>query len=385
MNDRLMEFRVGIVILASIFVLAILIVFFGELPTIARDQYTLFVRFDEAPGVTVGTPVRKSGILIGRVNEVDLRDDGVWVTAKIDRKRKISNDEVCRISTNNIIGGDAALEFLPSNRPATGDLLQDGDYLEGYVARDPLQALTSVEDLMQTVVNLEGQVRTALVSIQGAGDEVSSVAHSLNAVVQNNQEQFQRIMSNAEVVMNRFDYAMGAFDSFVGDEEAQVRLQQSIGQIPEVLDEARQMMSAFRSVAVRAEKNLANIEGITEPLGAAGGAFFDQIGESFDKIGESLGKLEGLGDSLENLDVLIGELTTFSKSLNSPNGTIGQLVQNRELYDRLNRTVGNFEMLTRQIEPVVRDARVAMDKVARNPSRLGLQGLLNRQRSGLKY
>jgi hypothetical protein len=92
-----------------------------------------------------------------------------------------------------------------------------------------------------------------------------------------------------------------------------------------------------------------------------------------------------LGDTLENLDVLIGELTTFSKSLNSPNGTIGQLVQNRELYDRLNRTVGNFEMLTRQIEPVVRDARVAMDKVARNPSRLGLQGLLNRQRSGLKY
>ena len=385
MNDLLMEFRVGIVILATIFVLAILIVFFGELPTIARDQYTLFVRFDEAPGVTVGTPVRKSGILIGRVNEVDLRDDGVWVTAKIDRKRKIWNDEVCRISTNNIIGGDAALEFLPSNRPATGDLLQDGDYLEGYVARDPLQALTAVEDLMQTVVNLEGQVRTALVSIQGAGDEVSSVAHSLNAVVQNNQEQFQRIMSNAEVVMNRFDYAMGAFDSFVGDEEAQVRLQQSIGQIPEVLDEARQMMSAFRSVAVRAEKNLANIEGITEPLGAAGGAFFDQIGESFDKIGESLGKLEGLGDSLENLDVLIGELTTFSKSLNSPNGTIGQLVQNRELYDRLNRAVGNFEMLTRQIEPVVRDARVAMDKVARNPSRLGLQGLLNRQRSGLKY
>jgi phospholipid/cholesterol/gamma-HCH transport system substrate-binding protein len=385
MNDRLMEFRVGIVILATIFVLAILIVFFGELPTIARDQYTLFVRFDEAPGVTVGTPVRKSGILIGRVNEVDLRDDGVWVTAKIDRKRKISNDEVCRISTNNIIGGDATLEFLPSNRPATGDLLQDGDYLEGYVARDPLQALTAVEDLMQTVVNLEGQVRTALVSIQGAGDEVSSVARSLNAVVQNNQEQFQRIMSNAEVVMNRFDYAMGAFDSFVGDEEAQVRLQQSIGQIPEVLDEARQMMSAFRSVAVRAEKNLANIEGITEPLGAAGGAFFDQIGEGFDKIGESLGKLEGLGDTLENLDVLIGELTTFSKSLNSPNGTIGQLVQNRELYDRLNRTVGNFEMLTRQIEPVVRDARVAMDKVARNPSRLGLQGLLNRQRSGLKY
>lgn len=384
MNDRLMEFRVGIVLLATVFVLAILIVFFGELPTIARDQYTLFVRFNEAPGVTVGTPVRESGILIGRVSEVDLRDDGVWVTAKIDRKRTISNAKVCRISTNNIIGGDATLEFVPSNRPATGDL-QDGDYLEGYVARDPLQALTSVEDLMQTVVNLEGQVRNALVSIQGAGDEVSSVARSLNAVVQNNQEQFQRIMGKAEVAMNRLDYAMGALDTLVGDDEAKARLRQSIGEIPDLLTEAREMMGSFRAVAVRAEKNLANIEGLTEPLGESGGAFIDQIGESFDKIGNSLGKLENLGDSLENLDELISELTTFSRSLNSPRGTIGQLVQNRELYDRLNRTVSNIEMLTRQIEPVVKDARIAMDKVARNPYRLGAQGLLYRQQSGVKY
>ena len=72
MNDRQTEFRVGIVILATLLVLGILIVFFGELPSFSRDQYMLTIRFDEAPGVTVGTPVRKSGILIGRVDLVDL-------------------------------------------------------------------------------------------------------------------------------------------------------------------------------------------------------------------------------------------------------------------------------------------------------------------------
>ena len=84
--------------------------------------------------------------------------------------------------------------------------------------------------------------------------------------------------------MNRLDYAMGAFDSLVGDEKTRGKLQESITQIPQVLSEARDMMAAFRAVAVRAEKNLANIEGITEPLGANGDAFFAQIRESFGKI-----------------------------------------------------------------------------------------------------
>ena len=392
MTDRQTEFRVGVVILAVVLVLAILIVFFGELPRFAGGQYTLTIRFDEAPGVTVGTPVRKSGILIGRVAAVELTDTGVEVTTFIDRNRRLTDREVCRISTNTILGGDATLEFVPSSQPATGDALQDGDWLNGYLARDPLQALTSVEDLMQTVVNLEGQVRNALASIQGAGNEVGGVARSLNALVQNNQEQFQRIMGKAEAVMNRVDYAMGAFDGLLGDEQTREKIQLTISQVPEVLGEAREMMSAFRSVAVRAEKNLANIEAITEPLGQNGEAIFESISESFAKIGDSLGKLESLGDSLDNLDTLLDELTQFSRSLNNPNGTIGRLAQSREIYDNLNstvlkigRTADNVEMLTRQIEPVVRDARIAVDKVARNPFRLGLQGLRYNQQSGTKW
>ena len=404
MNDRQTEFRVGIVILATLLVLGILIVFFGELPSFSRDQYTLTIRFDEAPGVTVGTPVRKSGILIGRVDLVDLTDNGVEVTALIDRNRKLTDGEVCRISTNNILGGDATLEFVPSSKPSTGDILQDGDWLNGYLARDPLQALTSVEDLMQTVVNLEGQVRNALVSIQGAGNEVGSVARSMNAVVQNNQEQFQRIMGKAEGAMNRLDYAMSAFDGLLGDEQMRAKIQLTVSELPEVLGEAREMMTAFRGVATRAEKNLANIEAITEPLAQNGDAILEVLGTTFAKVGDGLGSLEklnldSLGDSLGNLDELLAELTQFSKTLNNPNSTIGALVNERELYDNLNRTVekigttatsiqktaSNVESLTRQIEPVVYNVRVATDKVARNPFRLGAQGLLYRQQSGTKH
>ncbi len=403
MNDRQMEFRVGAVILATLSILAILVVSSGETSFFSHDQYTLTIRFDEAPGVTVGTPVRKSGILIGRVAEVELTDNGVEVTTRIDRNRRLTDREICRISTNNILGGDATLEFVPSNKPSTGDFLQDGDWLNGYLARDPLQALTAVEDLMQTVVNLEGQVRHSLLSIQGAGDEVGSVARSMNSLVQNNQEQFQRIMSKTETAMNRLDYAMGAFDGLLGDEETRIKMQSTIAQLPEVLGEAQEMMSAFRSVATRAEKNLANFEALTAPLAENGDAVFEVLASTFAKIGDGLGALENidlssLGQGLDNLDELMAQLTQFSKTLNNPNSTVGKLVNDGNLYDNLNNTVSNIgttatsirntarniESLSRQIEPVVRDARTAMDKVARNPYRLGLQGALYRQQSGIK-
>lgn len=388
MDDRLTEFRVGVVILATIFVLGILIMFFGELPSLVRDQYTLFIRFDEAPGVTVDTPVRKSGILIGRVTQVDLRDEGVLVTAKIDRKRKLTDNETCRISTNNIIGGDATLEFVQGRRGATGEEYRDGEYLEGYVARDPLQALSSVEDLMQVVLRLEGQVRQALVSFQTAGDEVGGVARSMNALIQNNQDQFQRIMGQAEKSMDRMEFAMGAIDDLLRDDESRAQLKSSIQQIPETLTEAREMMASFRKVAVRAEKNLANIEAFTEPLGQGGDAFFEQIAESLshlDKLGQSFEKLGQLGDSVEDLDELIAQMVQFSRSINNPDGTLGRLVQSPELYDRLNRTVGNIEELTNQLQPIVYNANVATDKIARNPWRLGVPGVIYRQQSGIKH
>ena len=60
MDDRIIQFRVGVLVVATCIITAILVVLFGELPRIASRQYTLYVAFKEAPGVTVDTPVRKA-------------------------------------------------------------------------------------------------------------------------------------------------------------------------------------------------------------------------------------------------------------------------------------------------------------------------------------
>src|SRR5690606_39541943 len=68
----------------------------------SSDLY-LTARFDEAPGIAVGIPVRKSGIRIGEVVEIQFdrrpgAGDGVLVTMALERKYRLAAGSLPRLS-----------------------------------------------------------------------------------------------------------------------------------------------------------------------------------------------------------------------------------------------------------------------------------------------
>ena len=188
------------------------------------------------------------------------------------------------------------------------------------------------------------------VSVQGAGQEVGAMARSLGAVVENNQEQFQRIVMKAERSMDRFESAVVSIDQFITDNDITVLLEQSLQQFPELLTDAREIMSSLQGVLARADQNLQNLEQLTEPLGEVGPKVAKQIEQNLDRF-----------------DELSVQLIQFSRALNESDGTLAQLINNRELYDRLNHSLANIETLSRRLRPVVDDARVFTDKIAGIP------------------
>ncbi|MFM8705859.1 MAG: MlaD family protein [Planctomycetia bacterium] len=76
MNDRVMQFRVGVMVLATAIIAGILIVLFGDLPSLVQATYPLKFSVADARGIAGGTPVRKNGILVGRVSSVMLDERG---------------------------------------------------------------------------------------------------------------------------------------------------------------------------------------------------------------------------------------------------------------------------------------------------------------------
>jgi phospholipid/cholesterol/gamma-HCH transport system substrate-binding protein len=117
MNSKVVQFRVGVLVLVSLVLAGILTMLFGDLPSVLRPSYTIYVEFPDARGVREGTPVRKSGVLIGRVTEIAFSDKGgVRLTLEIDGEVTLRRDETCQI--RNSLLGDAELVFVPSEQPS---------------------------------------------------------------------------------------------------------------------------------------------------------------------------------------------------------------------------------------------------------------------------
>jgi phospholipid/cholesterol/gamma-HCH transport system substrate-binding protein len=369
MDERIIQFRIGVLVVATCIIAAILVVLFGEWPTLVRGQYTVFVRFERAPGVMVDTPIRKSGILIGRVSAVDLRDEGaVVVTLKIDAQRKLRQNETVRITPGNVLLGDTALEFIPSGDPArSSELIPDGFYMNGAVAPGLYDAMNVLVDVARLIENLQDDITLAAGSLRVAGDEVGVMSRNVNTLVVDNQEQLQRMLEKSEQAIDHFNSAMTTLDEFMGEDDLRTRLRESLYEIPDLLSDSRQTLGAIREMANLAEQNLANLEGFTGPLGDRG----DELVESIEQ-------------SLRRWDQLMVELVQFGQAINGSEGSLGQLVHNRDLYDRLNQAAANIEQISARLRPIVEDARIFTDKVARDPGRLS-SGILTRRQSGTKW
>jgi phospholipid/cholesterol/gamma-HCH transport system substrate-binding protein len=360
MDERVIQFRVGVVVVAAIIITGVLIIFFGEG---FRRQYTIFIRFPRAPGVSTDTPVRKHGVLIGRVVGVKLLEEGgAELTARIDRKYTLRTNDVCRISTASLLG-DAVLDFVPSGvEVAAPQTIRDGDYLSGIVASDPLQVL----------VDMQGQMSSAIDSIEHAGNQVTLLAENLNAVVSTNEDQIQRIMQKTELALDGFRDTLGRLDGVLGDEELQAGIKKTFEDLPrffeeahQVLAEARNTLQGFHRVSQRAEGNLANLEKFTESLGESGPRLVEDLTGSVKTFGE-----------------LLDHLVVFTQALSSEEGTLGKLISDPELYHQIDSIADNIEYLTRKMRPILDDVRIITDKIATDPRQLGVKGALDRRPSG---
>jgi phospholipid/cholesterol/gamma-HCH transport system substrate-binding protein len=368
MDDRGIQFRVGVLVVATVMLLGFLAVLFGRYPRqLLTGTKTIYVRFPSAPGVTKETPVRKSGILIGRVQDVQLTEqDGVLVTVGLDPNYIVRQNELIRIRAGTIFG-DAMLEFVPGGDPASSrEEITDGMYLDGVVTGDLLEVL-------QSLSTLETDVRQALGSIQSAGNEVATTARSLNDLVEGNRQQFGEVLTSGQEVLNRtnqalerIDRAMESVADLLTDEEMNLQLREALLQIPNIVADASSLMVILNQVGRAAERNLVNLQGFTQPLGEQGEALVTAV-----------------RGTAEKLDGLIDELTLFSRSLNSSEGTIAQLVHNPDLYQELQLSAQNIQEVTARLKPLVDDLRVFADKIARNPGRIA-SGVLQPRETGIK-
>ncbi|MGL4514275.1 MAG: MlaD family protein [Lacipirellulaceae bacterium] len=379
MADRRQEFRVGIVALATVVISALLVSLnAGSTLRWGANDYTIRIKVDRAPGVGPNTPVRKDGVLIGRVVQTEfVPGGGVMVTAAIQKGAPIYRSDSCRIQPSSLFG-DAVINFAYPGGTTDATPIEPEAEIVGSALPDPIEALTS----------LQVEVGPSIRSIGEAADGVTELTTKLNKALGEDfaRDRVEGLLDQSVTAMAQFTKTMeqvqatvARIDAFVNDPELKTTIDSITSDVPAILADARQTVGkavttidSFGGVVQSAEANLKNLEGLTGPLGERGPELAQQITEA-----------------IGNLNVALKDIATFVAAVNNSQGSLARLVNDPALYDNVQTVIGNMNVVlaninerVKELRPVIHDARVFVDKVAREPGRL-VGGALNKD-PGLK-
>jgi phospholipid/cholesterol/gamma-HCH transport system substrate-binding protein len=311
--------------------------------------------FSDARGVADGTPVRKNGILVGRVTSVELDEKGgVSVVASVDSYVPIYKDEQPRISTTLL--GDAEIQLVPGTVKPPRQRVGKDEVLVGAVSRDPFEVFAT----------LEPKLGGAMQSLAEASESVKKLSDNLDRMLLGDDHKFSTMVQKTDAALDAFNTAMANINDVMGDPQARANLKQTLNSLPDVIADLRTTVQGIGETVDTADRNLRNLEGLTKPLGERGEGMVSQINVTIGRLDETL-----------------QQAAMFTKALNESQGTLGKLVRDPQVYNDLAQAASNVNRLTKELRPIVDDVRVFTDKIARHPEQLGVKGALDR-RAGLK-
>ena len=376
MNEQRLQFRVGLFVILGMLILGILIFLFSEGWS---NQYTLYVKPSSAPGVTVGTPIRKNGILIGRVQSVTNEDDYVLLELGINDNEHIFSNEIVSIGTESFLG-DAGLEFLPQTRDTRGTLVGNNGVMgQVSIKRNPMEIIDIALNLEKDVADTLAAVRTAGSAVNEAGEGIKELTSFVNGAFQNEDSDFRNLLVDfrgvsvkAQAALDNFNRMFENMNTIVGDPKLKEQIRDVMTTLPDIFQEmrvtisdTRETINGFRSVSKKAGKNLDSLQGFTDSLNDNGPEILAQV-----------------KSSLGNINGLVSRISQFTQSLSklqNSEGTIGKLLNDTELYDSVLQTAENVRELSVRLDPMISDLRMFADALARDPGTLGIRGALDRR------
>ena len=206
---------------------------------LVNPPFTVTADFAASGGVYTNQEVTYRGVLVGKVGDLELNDDGVDIELLIDEEwnEKIPADVTARIQNKSAVG-EQFVNLTPLSE--TGGMLSEGDEIprENTELPTDFQALlrsldTVLEDIPPEQVNR--LVTNLADGIGGRGDELASILRSLRdlsvAFADAAPEQ-QRLLDNATRAGSEF---LRTKDEFTAAMQASDDVLEGLGDEPEEL------------------------------------------------------------------------------------------------------------------------------------------------------
>jgi phospholipid/cholesterol/gamma-HCH transport system substrate-binding protein len=331
------QLKVGIVVVVASLTLATLIVLMSG-GGMFTSKILLKSYFPDASGLTIGAPVRLSGVDIGNVKQVLVVPDKpfapVEVTMKVTRKYDffLRKDSQTILSTAGVLG-QTYINIDSSH--ATGGPVQDGDILpskeqKGY--DDVVRAANSSLENMDVLLKRLDRIVSFVESGQGSVGKLiydPSLYNRVNTTV----AEFQKLV-------NDISEGQGSLGKLITDDALYNKANASIDKINQLIDEVNAGNGTIGkflkdpSLYDNANKTVSNIQQLTDDVNAGKGA---------------LGKLAKDQQFANKLQNTIDRLSEMMDRLNAGEGSAGKFLRDPALYNNTNQLLTDTQDLIKAV------------------------------------
>jgi phospholipid/cholesterol/gamma-HCH transport system substrate-binding protein len=321
------ELKIGIMAVVALLIAGALILALGGEGGFFWQRYNLKVKFSNAAGVQVGSPVRVAGVTVGAVTDMD------FVGSEVDMLLQLHEDNRERIRTTSraTIGavsllGEGAVDITATT---TGEPIPEGGYVPSVAPPPQLADVTA-------------QANKGI-------EEITLLMQDIRA----GKGTVGKLMTDEQLYRDLNQFIAAARDVTAGLQTGKGTL----GQLLNNPESARQL-----------ETSLKNLTAITDKINAGKGSLgqlmndpalaknLNEVTANFSSLSAKMNKGEGtMGQLMNNdalykrLDAVTTNLELLTSKLNKGDGTMGQLMNDKQLYDNLNKTVSEMQLLLTDI------------------------------------
>lgn len=292
------EAKVGLFTLAVIIILVWLSMQFGEVRWLKSKGYILKSELENVGGLEKESPVKISGVRVGRVEDLRIEEGKAKLAIRIDDGVEVHEGAKVSVKSDSLLG-QKYLDISfgdPENK-----LLSEGDSLgQGMAPAD-------VEELM---------------------GQLSNVAKGLNDVITKNSENINQMLANLKS-------STDLLQRILSDNEGQIT--SAIANIDGFSKKLNSILNENKDSVTNA---ISNFEKFSSSLNEKGPVVMDK----FSKLGDNLdGMIEENRENLKETIVKVKEtsdnLNKILVKVNNGEGTLGKLINDDELYDTAKKSL----------------------------------------------
>ncbi len=323
--------KVGIMTLIAAVLLSYMVFIIGDF-SFSEQGYSFVISFYSVNGLSKGSTVSMSGVKIGKVTSIEIRDDQVFVNVYIqDKKLHIRRKSTFTISTAGLMG-EKFVEIMPT-RDYTSPYVSDGEIVagtdptrmdelfeQGNVLIQKLQELTaSAKDIIGDP-ELKENTRIMFRNARAASDKMNEIINSV-------RNRSDRIVESLDNILHRVD-----------------------GEIEKNREDIRSMVANFRLFSDR-------LSNITEDSREDFKEIIANVRSTTDRLDDMIAKLNKNDKMTDDLRDTIESLRDASDNAKEITREVREIVADKEIRKKINTGLDDAHKLAQAVDKVFLNIR----------------------------